>query len=190
MWTPTTPTRTPALLNIDKQSQKGKKNNKHKSSWLHSGCFGEKFLTVKEAAAILQANKQCLERSLSINAPLTYLSANIYHDIGEAATPPKQTRSPGDWIVHRSKNNSDTVFSISMAGYVSLPHLHPRGHARALTLSGGVWPQLDSAAPPLATACMQRVFSRAVHTGPEVILHHSQDPDPGNSLQKFHTKLN
>lgn len=96
MWTPTAPTRTPALLNIDKQSQKGKKNNKHKSSWLHSGCFGEKFLTVREAAAILQANKQRLERSLSINAPLTYLSANIYHEIGEAARAAKQTRRSGD----------------------------------------------------------------------------------------------
>lgn len=122
MWTPTTPARTPALLNIDKQSQKGKKNNKHKSSWLHSGCFGGGgFLTVKEAAAILQANKQCLERSLSINAPLTYLSANIYHEIGEAARLPKQTRSSRDWVApppHSETPCDLQLFSISMRGYV------------------------------------------------------------------------
>lgn len=102
-----------------------------------------------------------------------------------------ETGLPPDQKNPKNNSHMDTVFSISMTGYVSLTHLHPRGRARALTLSAGVWPQLEviQPPPPTAAACMLRVFSRAFHTGPEVILHHSQDPDPGNSLQKFHTKL-
>lgn len=55
MWT-TTPTCTPALRNIDKQSQKGKKTNKHKSDWLLSGRFGEKFLMIEKR--LLQVCRQ------------------------------------------------------------------------------------------------------------------------------------
>lgn len=72
MWTPTTPTRTPALLNIDKQSQKGKKNNKHKSSWLHSGCFwGE--ISHGERGHCNFAGKQTMFGAIAFNKCPTHI---------------------------------------------------------------------------------------------------------------------
>lgn len=172
MWTPTTPTRTPALLNIDKQSQKGKKNNKHKSSWLHSGCFGERFLTVKEAAAVLQANKQCLERSLSINAPLTYLSANIYHEIGEAARAAKQTRRSGETGPPRKPSATATATQPDAASsLLAGPADGARNSCAFLRLCTGVyairgaWLQPahargDSASRPRCSTLAEAVLSR------------------------------
>lgn len=99
MWTPTTPTHTHtlALLNIDKQSRKccppphNKTTNINRIGYIQAG-ISHNPLGEKRAAALLQTNKQCLERSLSINVLLTYLRANIYHEIGVAARPTKQTQ--------------------------------------------------------------------------------------------------